>query len=67
LRLPREERSEVVASLRESGLSLRAIAAATGDSEPTVRRPPAHRVAPDCGVDGGAYCVIDPSSPRYSL
>ncbi len=38
LRLPREERSEVVASLRESGLSLRAIAAATGDSHTEVRR-----------------------------
>lgn len=38
LRLPREERAEQVASLRESGLSLRAIAAATGVSEPTVRR-----------------------------
>jgi transposase-like protein len=30
LRLPREERSEVVSSLRESGLSIRAIASATG-------------------------------------
>lgn len=30
LRLPREERAEVVASLRESGLSIRAIASATG-------------------------------------
>lgn len=38
LRLPREDRPEVVASLRESGLSLRAIASATGYSEPTVRR-----------------------------
>jgi len=38
LRLPREERQEIVSSLREHGLSLRAIAAATGDSEPTVRR-----------------------------
>jgi len=38
LRLPREDRSEVVASLRESGLSNRAIAAATGYSEPTIRR-----------------------------
>jgi hypothetical protein len=36
LRLPREERAEVVASLRESGLSIRAIAAATGDSIGTV-------------------------------
>ncbi len=38
LRLPREERQEVVASLRESGLSIRAIAAATGDSKDTVAR-----------------------------
>ena len=36
LRLPREERQEVVASLRESGLSIRAIVAATGDSYGTV-------------------------------
>lgn len=38
LRLPREERAEVVASLRESGLSIRAIAAATGDSRDTVHK-----------------------------
>jgi hypothetical protein len=38
LRLPREERAEVVASLRESGLSVRAIAAATGDNRETVRQ-----------------------------
>ncbi|MCK8674138.1 hypothetical protein M1M07_23880 [Rhodococcus sp. HM1] len=38
LRLPREERSEVVASLRESGLSIRAIASATGLGDGTVRR-----------------------------
>lgn len=38
LRLPREERTEVVASLRESGLSLRAIAAATGDHYSTISR-----------------------------
>ncbi|MFP1155538.1 hypothetical protein ACK280_26220 [Mycobacterium sherrisii] len=37
LRLPREERAEVVASLRESGLSIRAIASATGDSYGTVQ------------------------------
>lgn len=36
LRLPREERQEVVASLRESGLSTRAIAAATGIDRNTV-------------------------------
>lgn len=37
LRLPREERAEVVASLKDSGLSIRAIAAATGASRNTVR------------------------------
>lgn len=36
LRLPREERQEVVASLRESGLSIRAIASATGVDKNTV-------------------------------
>lgn len=36
LRLPREERAEVVASLRESGLSIRAIASATGTAYNTV-------------------------------
>lgn len=38
LRLPREERSEVVASLRDSGLSIRAIASATGVNRETVRQ-----------------------------
>lgn len=38
LRLPREERQEVVASLRETGMSTRAIAAATGTSYDTVQR-----------------------------
>lgn len=38
LRLPREERTEVVSSLRESGLSLRAIASATGLGRGTVAR-----------------------------
>lgn len=36
LRLPREDRAETVQSLRESGLSLRAIASATGASKQTV-------------------------------
>lgn len=38
LRLPREERAEVVASLRQSGLSIRAIASATQVDARTVRR-----------------------------
>lgn len=36
LKLPREDRQEIVASLRDSGLSLRAIEAATGVSRPTI-------------------------------
>ena len=52
LRLPREERSEVVSSLRESGLSIRAIASATNEPVMTVQnelsrvrnRTPEHRV-----------------------
>ena len=36
IRLPREERAEVVASLRDAGLSIRAIASATGSSVGTV-------------------------------
>jgi DNA-binding transcriptional ArsR family regulator len=38
IRLPREEREDVVQSLRDSGMSLRAIAAATGESKDTVAR-----------------------------
>jgi len=38
LRLPRETRQEVVASLRDSGLSLRAIGAATGVSQTQVQK-----------------------------
>ena len=38
LRLPREERAEILPSLRESGMSLRAIATATGLSKDTVQR-----------------------------
>jgi len=38
LRLPREERDETVASLRDAGLSVRAIAAATGLGRGTVAR-----------------------------
>jgi hypothetical protein len=37
IRLPREDRQEVVSSLRESGLSIRAIAAATGADTKTVQ------------------------------
>lgn len=62
LRLPREERQEMVASLRESGLSLRAIESATGVSRKTIIKdsrevvestPP--EIAPVLGTDGKSY------------
>ncbi|MGW7087595.1 hypothetical protein ACWGH2_29420 [Streptomyces sp. NPDC054871] len=64
LRLPREERQEVVASLRDSGLSTRAIASAAGIAQDTVRRDlnagernrsPAS--SPITGTDGKTYTV----------
>lgn len=72
LRLPREEREEVVASLRDSGLSTRAIAAATGLGLGTVQRQisagvpngtPAERPAVT-GTDGKTYSSTPP--PRRS-
>lgn len=58
LRLPREERQEVVASMRESGMSLRAISSATGVSPATAMRDA--RVSDETpsevtGVDGKTY------------
>ncbi|MDQ3028991.1 MAG: hypothetical protein M3R09_02955 [Actinomycetota bacterium] len=66
LRLPREERREVVASLRESGLSLRAIASVTGMSAATALRDA--RVANETpvevvGSDGKTYAVTPPAEP----
>jgi soluble cytochrome b562 len=60
LRLPREERQEVVASLRESGMSLRAISSATGISPATAMRD--SRVSDETpavilGMDGGTYAA----------
>lgn len=63
LRLPREERQEVVASLRESGLSLRAIESATGISRKTIikdtRAAVVESTPPDqqsvVGTDGRVY------------
>lgn len=65
LRLPREERQEVVASLRESGLSIRAIASATrmsvntvqGDLQVSQSDTPA-RVT---GADGKTYAASRPT------
>jgi soluble cytochrome b562 len=65
LRLPREERQEVVASLRESGLSTRAIAAATGMDQSTVVRDLARGDAfaspgEVTGTDGKSYAAFRP-------
>ena len=66
LRLPREERQEVVASLRDSGLSVRAIASATGVARNTVREdlrqvgqfdPPGEIT----GADGKTYAASRPT------
>lgn len=63
IKLPREERHEVVASMRELGMSTRAIASATGTSDGTVRNAlkagaqnyaPADP-APVTGTDGKTY------------
>lgn len=63
LRLPREERQEVVASLRESGMSLRAISSATGVSPATAMRDV--RVSDETpaeitGTDGNTYAATRP-------
>lgn len=75
LALPREERREVVASLAESGLSVRAIASVTGDSHMTVQRdlkagvtPARESVTPAAprtvqGVDGKTYTKRAPEPP----
>ncbi len=64
LRLPREERQEVIVSLRESGLSIRAIAAATGETRGTTERvinsgvphgTPDEEPEPVTGTDGKQY------------
>ena len=60
IRLPREERREVVSSMREIGMSTRAIASATGTSHQTVANSLNSGVknltpAPVTGTDGKTY------------
>lgn len=56
LRLPRETRRDAVASLRESGMSTRAIGSALGVSDHTVRQDAgARNHAPVTGRDGKTY------------
>ncbi|WP_280316645.1 hypothetical protein [Nocardia wallacei] len=71
LRLPREERSDVIASMREIGMSTRAIAAATGLGHGTVARNlpagvPNGTPAPVTGVDGKTY-EPKPTTPDQDL
>jgi hypothetical protein len=65
LRLPREERQEVVASLRESGLSVRAIASATGAAYNTVLKDVTQIESPASitGADGKSYAASRPAAP----
>lgn len=77
--LPREERAETVQSLRDAGLSIRAIASATGTSKDTVHRalregvsnetpggPSEPDVAPPItGTDGKTYRSANPQ-PKTS-
>lgn len=76
LRLPREERQEVVASLRDTGMSVRAIASATGYGRDTVARELStvrnRTVEPDAepesqvvtGVNGKTYAPPSPKGPQ---
>jgi transposase-like protein len=72
LRLPREERQEVVASLRESGLSVRAIASAVGINKETVGRDlrVSGNQTPDeqsvVGTDGRVYAQSRPVPEQHT-
>lgn len=69
LRLPREDRAEVVASLRESGLSVRAIAAATGLGTGTVSRALSAAAEPVVGLSGvpDGTPEVDPAAAAVDL
>ena len=64
LRLPREERAEQITSMRDAGLSVQAIASATGHSFHTVLKDTqalqSATPAPVTGIDGKQY---SPSQP----
>ncbi|MFC9768007.1 hypothetical protein [Rhodococcus jostii] len=67
IRIPREEREMVVSSLRDSGLSIRAIASATGSSVGTIAATCSKLNASTTttGIDGRTYGRTKPK--RYSL
>ncbi|WP_104182881.1 hypothetical protein [Mycobacterium avium] len=76
LRIPREERPEMVTSLRQAGLSYRAIEAATGLSRSTAERAAKARVpnetpaAPEpaaiAGTDGKTYAPRKPNPGLFA-
>lgn len=63
IRLPREERTEVIGSLREAGMSIRAITAATGLATNTVRSQLSQIDTPTAvtGKDGKSYPATRPT------
>jgi transposase-like protein len=66
IRLPREDRREIVGSLREAGLSVRAIAAATGVAPATVHDDLSgvqNRTPGTTGTDGKRYPASRPAPP----
>ena len=71
IKLPREERQEVVASMREIGMSTRAIASATGNSIGTIHAESRRcsnlntsNPAPVTGTDGKTYPASQPPRPE---
>jgi hypothetical protein len=73
IRLPREERQEVVASMREIGMSVRAIASASGVDAKTVRNAlPTGENSPVgprtiTGVNGKTYQSTQPQRPKPAM
>lgn len=70
VRLPREERTMIVGSLRDAGLSIRAIAAATGLGRGTVEReltPVPNGTPAVTGIDGKTYPATKPIVPDAVL
>lgn len=69
LAMPREERRTSVASLRQAGLSLRAIGAATGVSRDTVQKDleAVRNLTPDSitGIDGKEYPATRPNVSHH--
>lgn len=70
LRIPGEERVEVVGTLRQAGMSTRAIASATGMSKDTVNRVPGvsdETPQTIIGTDGKAYSSSGSGRPRQRV